>query len=89
MQKHAIALGYFFLAVFCIHVSHQTLLLSLSPMLLPVFVTAATLASFVGCTFFAAAAMPHLRTVKDCFANLIRNAKQELASDQESTHPVK
>ncbi len=55
MQKHAIALGYFFLAAFSIHVSQHSLSLSLSPML---FVAAATLASIVGCTFFVVAVIP-------------------------------
>lgn len=86
MQKHAIALGYFFLAAFCIHVSHQTVLLSRSPILFPVFITAATLASLVGCLFFVSASMPQVRGVKDYFASLIRDAQHDPASDRESTH---
>ena len=86
MQKHAIALGYFFLAVLCIHVSHQQLLLSLSPLLFPAFITAATAASLVGCTFFIAASMPHLRSAKNLLVRLFQDAQKAPASDQNPVH---
>ena len=56
MQKHAMALGYFSLAVFCVHVGEH--LNRSEPRYLPLMlITAATVAAVVGAAFFIAASI--------------------------------
>lgn len=57
MQKHTMALGYFFLALGCLYVSKHGPVVFGSTLLLASFVTFA-----VGVTFFIAATPPMLRT---------------------------
>ena len=71
MRKHAIALGYFFLAVFCIYVSHHASIVFHSTL-----VTAATCALVVGGVFFVAASVQQLQTGKQFLGRWIRKAQE-------------
>ena len=67
MQKHAMALGYFSLAVFCIYVSENA-----NYSLHSVLTIAATLAFVLGSAFFVAATIAHIRSA----IRIIRSAPQ-------------
>ena len=71
MQKHAIALGYFFLAVFCIYVRHHASIVFHSTL-----ATAAIFAGLVGGVFFVAAAIQKLQTGKEFLGRWIRKAQE-------------
>ncbi|MBX3449225.1 MAG: hypothetical protein KF777_06685 [Planctomycetaceae bacterium] len=72
MQKHTMALGYFFLAIFCIFTSAQESLRMFSPPLL----VAAFAAAMMGLGFLLSAVAPLFAAVKDWFIRLMRLAQQ-------------
>lgn len=73
MQKHAMALGYFFLAVFCLFTSSQILQLQ-GPLLL-----AALFAAFTGVGFFLNACAEQIQAAKkwllQIFWRLVRESE--------------
>ncbi len=79
MQKHALALGYFFLAVFCIFTSSQGFLQLFSfPLLLAAFA-----AALMGLGFLWSGCAPQLSAVKKWLVEMVRLAQQ---SPVESKH---
>ena len=71
MPKHAVALGYFFLAVFCMYARHSE-----PNILYPILTTASIFACFMGGVFFVAASIPQLQAGRDHLAKWIRRAQQ-------------
>lgn len=83
MQKHAMALGYFSLAVFCVHVSEH--IFGHRPsILIPLLMIAAMLAGVVGAAFFIAASITQFRSAAALTTRLIRDARQPPARVQAS-----
>ncbi len=73
MQKHALALGYFFLSAFCIFVGLQGLAVR-GPMYF-----AASLAGCGGLVFLVSALSPQLQALRAWLAELWRLARDEEA----------
>ncbi len=80
MQNHAMALGYFFLSVFCIFASPQVQLRLQIPLQL-----AALISALMGIGFLMIAWAPQLRTVKRWIVEMVRLARQELNPKEQST----
>lgn len=72
MQKHAVALGYFFLAVFSLHFSHEDDVPGFFPFLLAVSMTS----WLVGFAFFFAASAPFIQSFATSTKEFIRKARQ-------------
>jgi len=71
VPKHAIALGYFFLAVLCVALGQN------GPTKLNLILTSTSvLACFIGGVFFVAASVTQLQAGKECLAKWIRLAQQ-------------
>ncbi|MEI8379668.1 MAG: hypothetical protein WCJ09_06040 [Planctomycetota bacterium] len=73
MQKHAMALGYFFLSVFCIFASSQGQLRFQIPLLLVALITA-----LMGIGFLMIAWAAQFQTAKRWVLEMVRLARQEL-----------
>ena len=67
MEKHAMALGYFFLAAFCIVNSAHTV----PPLALPLLL-AGLVAALVGSRFFVIACASRIKSVKNWFVDMAR-----------------
>jgi hypothetical protein len=72
MQKHALALGYFFLAIFCVFTSSQESLRMFTPPL----TVAALAAALMGMGFLFSACAPLFPAVKDWLVRQVRLAQQ-------------
>ncbi|QDU87076.1 hypothetical protein Pla175_04310 [Pirellulimonas nuda] len=70
MQKHAMALGYFSLAVFCAFGSGQDSLLRMH------FLAAGLLAGLAGIGFLVSACAPQLHAVQVWLVGMVRLARQ-------------
>ena len=84
MQKHAMAMGYFFLAVFCIFTCSQGfLVLYKTPLLL-----AALAAALMGLGFLFSACVPQFQAVKN-WVVAVKNWLVQMVSlaQQPPTHP--
>jgi hypothetical protein len=64
VEKHAMALGYFFLAAFCLFASGQPTVPFRSPLLL-----AGRAAALVGAVFFVSACAPRILAINRAIAN--------------------
>lgn len=82
MQKHTLALGYFFLAVFCIYVRQNS---SLTFLYYYVLQAVTVIALIVGGTFFLSAFIEQVRECKAFLAKWIYKAQQPPSSESEST----
>ena len=71
MYKHALALGYFFLAVFCAYVSAQTFAGLSTPLLMGAFAAAA-----IGAGYLYSAFSEQLRVLREQFSALVREAQE-------------
>jgi tellurite resistance protein TehA-like permease len=81
MLKHAIALGYFLLAVLCLDVSYSHEISILR--------NAALIAGALGCIFFFAATLSQLGLVSRYFKKLIEAAQPPAQASQNQTEPQK
>jgi hypothetical protein len=81
VQKHAMALGYFFLAAFCAFASQ----LSTISLLHSMFLMASVVACGVGLVFFGMATLPQLRTTTAFLTDLFRQARQPPVTIQEQS----
>ena len=80
VQKHAMALGYFFLAIFCLFTCSQGFLQGFSiPLLL-----AALAAAMMGLGFLLSACAPQFATFKKWLVQMVRLAQQPPV---ENRHP--
>lgn len=67
MEKHALALGYFFLSAFCVFAcGHSSL-----PLQFPLQLAALT-AALLGVTFFIAACAPFVIVIKDALVLIVK-----------------
>jgi hypothetical protein len=69
--KHSLALGYFFLAAFCVFAGPQC-----PPIYSPIFITSAAFAFFLGLTFFVPAVTPQVQACNRFLAKWLRMAQQ-------------
>ena len=76
MQKHALALGYFFLAVFCVFVSPNSYSFLRFPLLLAAFT-----AALAGCGILLSACAVQLHAGKTWLVQIIRKAQQPPVHD--------
>jgi len=75
MQKHTMALGYFALAVFCVHVSEH-ISGPREGVLVVMLTMAAALAGVVGVAFFFSATIAHIRSAFAFTAEYVRDTRQ-------------
>lgn len=73
MQKHAMALGYFFLSVFCVFASPQVQLRFQIPLLLVALISA-----LMGIGFLMIAWAPQFQAARRWVLEMVRLARQEL-----------